>query len=483
MLLVLWKVRRFVVPIVYYNQPINYYYNNIGYVTGELFQAYWLGYKQYTFDTDQTEKLDAFLDGNWRFMKKMIAQAKNSTNQEEKTYWYHVSLIFDQLEGMFAGYMKIMNEKRIMAVMSLTDLFKLQLDGDIEDLSNMWSPPSFSTMSKFELESWTIFKTKCSAFVKYSADRKNIFLTHATWDTFQNMLRVYKHYRINFKNVPSQLVSFSSAPGWLVSVDDFYITSAGLVITETSNNIFNLTLYKSTTPETLLYWVRNIVANRLATSGKQWTQIFAKYNSGTYNNQWIVLDLNKFVPGAVKSDPELLYILEQIPGDCQIASVSHFLDNSYWASYNIPYFPYIYNVSGYPAQYQKFGDFWSYANCPRAKIFRRDAPSVGDIEGVKRLIRYNNFQNDPLAQGDACHQIAARCDLNQPGKRAEAFGAIDAKVTNVQLAKRNAAVAQSGPTHDQEPVFVWTPHWDKDNIHVEQPVSFNFDWVEMSPQV
>lgn len=196
-----------------------------------------------------------------------------------------------------------------------------------------------------------------------------------------NTCRVYKHYRINFKNVPAKLVSFSSAPGWLVSVDDFYITSAGLVITETSNNIFNLTLYQKTTPETLLYWIRNIVANRLATSAKEWTDIFAKYNSGTYNNQWIVLDTKRFVPGATRSDPELLYILEQIPGDCKVASVSHFLDTSYWASYNIPYFPYIYNISGYPSQYKKFGDFWSYENCPRAKIFRRDAPYVGDLEG------------------------------------------------------------------------------------------------------
>ncbi|KAF0978251.1 hypothetical protein FDP41_002766 [Naegleria fowleri] len=454
-----------------------------GYVTGELFQNYWIGFKQYTFDTSQNKQLDAFLDGNFRFMKRKIAEAKNSTNPEERTYWYHVSLILDQVEGMYAGYLKVMSEKGTLPVLSLADLFKFQLDGDIDDLSNMWSPPSFETMSKFDLESYAIFKTKCSAFVKYSKDRRNLFLTHATWDTFQNMLRVYKHYRINFKNVPAKLVSFSSAPGWLVSVDDFYITSAGLVITETSNNIFNLTLYQKTTPETLLYWIRNIVANRLATSAKEWTDIFAKYNSGTYNNQWIVLDTKRFVPGATRSDPELLYILEQIPGDCKVASVSHFLDTSYWASYNIPYFPYIYNISGYPSQYKKFGDFWSYENCPRAKIFRRDAPYVGDLEGVKRLIRKNDYQSDPFSDGDACHQIAARCDLNPPNKRSQAFGAIDAKVTDIQMAKTNTAVAQSGPTHDQQPVFTWNSQWDKVNIHTDQPVSFGFDWVEMTPQV
>lgn len=105
------------------------------------------------------------------------------------------------------------------------------------------------------------------------------------------------------------------------------------------------------------------------------------------------------------------------------------------------------------------------------------------LTGVKRLIRKNDYQSDPFSDGDACHQIAARCDLNPPNKRSQAFGAIDAKVTDIQMAKTNTAVAQSGPTHDQQPVFTWNSQWDKVNIHTDQPVSFGFDWVEMTPQV
>ena len=33
-----------------------------------------------------------------------------------------------------------------------------------------------------------------------------------------------------------------------------------------------------------------MVANRLANSGKIWTDLIAKENSGTYNNAWHVLD-------------------------------------------------------------------------------------------------------------------------------------------------------------------------------------------------
>lgn len=32
-------------------------------------------------------------------------------------------------------------------------------------------------------------------------------------------------------------------------------------------------------------WVRVMVANYLATSGKEWSALFSKQNGGTYNNQ------------------------------------------------------------------------------------------------------------------------------------------------------------------------------------------------------
>jgi hypothetical protein len=58
-----------------------------------------------------------------------------------------------------------------------------------------------------------------------------------------------------------------------------------------------------------------MVANRLATTGKQWTKFFARRNSGTYNNQWMILDYNRFEPGMDASDTRgLLWVLEQLPG-------------------------------------------------------------------------------------------------------------------------------------------------------------------------
>ena len=41
-------------------------------------------------------------------------------------------------------------------------------------------------------------------------------------------------------------------------------------------------------PTSVFEWLRNVVANRLASNGQNWTEIFSQYNSGTYNNGFMV---------------------------------------------------------------------------------------------------------------------------------------------------------------------------------------------------
>lgn len=70
--------------------------------------------------------------------------------------------------------------------------------------------------------------------------------------------------------------------GFLESLDDFYILSSGLVLLQTTNNVYNRTLLKLVVPETLLAWQRVRVANMMAEGGKDWAEIFSKYNSGKW---------------------------------------------------------------------------------------------------------------------------------------------------------------------------------------------------------
>jgi hypothetical protein len=80
------------------------------------------------------------------------------------------------------------------------------------------------------------------------------------------MIRTFKEYKFvsNKRNEKSKVVVFSSYPGSLSSIDDFYYLDSKLVVMETTNSNLNDSLYDLLKPETILTWVRVMVANRLA---------------------------------------------------------------------------------------------------------------------------------------------------------------------------------------------------------------------------
>ena len=76
---------------------------------------------------------------------------------------------------------------------------------------------------------------------------------------------------------------------------------------------------------------------RLANSGSEWAEYFSEYNSGTYNDEWMVADYKKLP--VEKSQNGVLWLVDQIPGQVMGEDVSmELFDNKYFASYNRPYF-------------------------------------------------------------------------------------------------------------------------------------------------
>jgi hypothetical protein len=60
--------------------------------------------------------------------------------------------------------------------------------------------------------------------------------------------------------------------------------------------------------------------------------LFSRHNSGTYNNQWMVLDTALFVPNTALPKSDLLWIAEQIPGLVESADVTDvLLKQGYWS--------------------------------------------------------------------------------------------------------------------------------------------------------
>jgi hypothetical protein len=202
-----------------------------------------------------------------------------------------------------------------------------------------------------------------------------------------------------------------------------YQTSAGLWISETTidNNNASLWMYVQPTG-TVFEWARNMVANRLSSSGAAWAATYSRFNSGTYNNMWHVVDLKLFVPGKPLA-ADLLWVLEQMPGP-YIAKSDHTpLLNSmgYWASYNRVHNPLLFAVSNQTALVAAYGDHYSFNATSRGVIFAREHASVVDEASLAALMRRNKFESDDVGtQGctggyrSASNAIAERGDLTSP---------------------------------------------------------------------
>jgi len=297
------------------------------------------------------------------------------------------------------------------------------------------------------------------------------------------MLRTYKDYTFHLSlPTASSRVIFSSYPGIISSVDDFYITDAKMAVMETTNEYFGNALNQYVTPQGTLSWVRAILANRLTSNGEDWGKTFSQYNSGTYNNQWMVVDYKLFRPYQ-PLQPGTFWIVEQIPGTIKMGDMTQSLAFGYWPSYNIPYFYEIYNKSEFQSMVTTYGQWFTYNLSPRAKIFRRDQDNIWTLDDFKHMMQYNDWQNDPYSEGNAGNQIASRFDLvvkpNNPNPFLvkAPFGAIDSKVTSSDLIERMLSAAISGPSHEYEKPFSWAL-WPG-VVHLGQPTVFDFDWQLM----
>ena len=92
---------------------------------------------------------------------------------------------------------------------------------------------------------------------------EDLLFAHSSWFTYGSMLRSFKSYKFGLDDLgsatfrPGNEVAFSSYPGLLSSLDDFYLMgSSGLALVQTTNSIFNMDLYKLVTPESALAWQR-----------------------------------------------------------------------------------------------------------------------------------------------------------------------------------------------------------------------------------
>ncbi|KAM7034381.1 putative phospholipase B-like 2 [Acridotheres tristis] len=461
-------------------------------VTEQLMYMHWMntmvGYcGPFKYESEYCQKLRNYLEANLAWMEEQMAKGQDTE------YWHQVRLALLQLKGLEDSYNRRLDFPRGRITLAPFGFLLLQLGGDLEDLESALNRSSPQRV---------LGSGSCSALVKLLPGHRDLLVAHDTWSSYQAMLRIIKKYTLPFRTsaggksqIPGSVQVFSSYPGTIFSVDDFYILSSGLVALETTIGNNNPALWKYLDPRgSVLEWLRNIVANRLARSGPEWATVFRRFNSGTYNNQWMVVDYNAFTPGRASPAPGMLTVLEQIPGLVVVADQTELLyQQGYWASYNVPFFEEIFNASGNLELVKKYGDWFTYDKNPRAQIFRRNQTQVQDLDSMIRLMRSNNYLQDPLSRCRGCdppqnaeNAISARSDLNPsngtypfPALRQRCHGGIDMKVTSSGMVPAFGLVAVSGPTWDDVPPFRWSTSPCSSLLHMGHPDLWTFPPVKV----
>lgn len=391
---------------------------------------------------------------------------------QDSKYWQEIGLILTQFKGIVAGYQYIAPEEKQM---SQLDFWFFQSEFDLLDVQGAVKPSG--TYDKVN--------DHCSGLIRIAPDYSDIFFSHNTWSDYRDLHNQLKEYHFPIPEYKAHRVMVSTRVGKIYSFDDFYISDAGLLVFETTNSIFNEDLYKLIIPNALFTWIRTSHCMWTTNNGSAWTEVFGRYNSGTLNNQYLILDSNKFVKNE-KPTKDLLWLVEQYPGTCVRYDLTEtFVKKGFFESFNVPFTKELYELAGYPQKVEQMGnigDFYSYYEAPRYKIFEREAPRVKTFEDMKDLMTYNNYKRDIYSKSDPAQAIMSRYDLRRYGEPygpAKTSGGIDVKVTKLsEVVTKMRIHAVGGPNH-----FYGLPPWkfgegQFENVSYDGlPDEWEFDWI------
>ncbi|KAE9412959.1 hypothetical protein Angca_008600, partial [Angiostrongylus cantonensis] len=232
--------------------------------------------------TQYCNRMTDFLNENQNFIKKKLG----TTDKDDK-YWSAVNRTYYQLTGLIDGYEGRPIKPEI--TFEIHPILLMNWNGDFYDLEKK--------LNKTRDPVTDLLGGRCSGLIKVAPNNADLFVSQVTMSGYQNMLRVLKLYKFGYelKFFPGHTTSMASYPGLLYSSDDFALMSSGLAVIETTISVFDVSLFNNTKPVGQLpTWIRAIVANQMARDAREWCELYARYNSGTYNNQWVVVDYNKF---------------------------------------------------------------------------------------------------------------------------------------------------------------------------------------------
>lgn len=356
----------------------------------------------------------------------------------------------------------------------------------------------------------------CSVLVKVAGSQ--IIFGHNTWKDFKEMLRIWKDVSITHVQNPAivnRRLSYPSYPGYYASTDDWLmLPDSQLAVFETTDDAYDTArLAKHVQPSTINTPMRSMIASLMAGNGREWYEIFSRENSGTQNNQWMIIDAaawHKYLSRRDSKPTGVFWVLEQQPGSIVGRDMTeHLLRESFWSSYNVPHFRQTILTSR-EKEHPSVNDACVGQRGPLLASAQRHIASVADMQ---ELLTTNQWKTSSLAWSCPKCSVASRFDL--PGNNGSMgkgvlsehemqrvshfgstaqlgchfsgfFGAIDAKVADDRMVAEGKTLFVSGPARKGGvPPFSWEAAEDaasKKNVpqHAGHPKGpWTFPWVTL----
>ncbi len=302
--------------------------------------------------------------------------------------------------------------------LTFMDIYFINADADVFYLLPDYAPTGAAPSSSPLISTGTERPSKCSAFVKKTAD--DIYLTHNNWNSFLDQSQSFTLW-VNGDFMTADL----AGPGCIVSGVDFGYNNKGIIFNETTHR------YSYTEPKVDALWMfwRAALAEQFATSLDEFFYYISLEASGTYMNGYMVVDTVREEIGLVEmSYQSFVFYKPDGQGGVAVTTKPEGLNTEYDAELVQP--DYILGIN-FPASTLVREELQSTDNRPaRRRQFMAGIPGVADLESSKALITYTDPRN-PLS-------IYGRWDLGYgetPDPKTVPDGAVDAKAVSASMVR------------------------------------------------
>lgn len=360
----------------------------------------------------------------WRFFK-----------DQAQTMWQGKidGALLEELEGIAAGTCKTEGEGAV-------DLFDLVVWNGYEELTDYWFPTAAAKVyakTGAPVETSCPFnqgaEDRCSAFMAtggYTADGR-IVTAHNSFSPFE----VGRYLNVILRIAPKTGYAFKMQcqPGYIHSMSDFYVTQAGLVITETT--IGGFCVYdESGTPE----FVRIRQAVQSASSADGVIKVLRKGNNGGYANTWLIGDYKK---------NEITRFEQGLKFD----KADTLKDSGYFVGFNAPLDPRIRNFECVNSGFADIRRHQGARQVRLAQLMEQYKGRITAITATQIISDHYDVYNETETEGNSrtvCshYELDKREYMSQPGRPLpyQPRGAVDGIVCSAEYAQNLEFAARFG---------------------------------------